>query len=97
MPEEPIFLVHNHQVEECGDPPHITDNGDTYLSYWENVFGEQWIFVFDRTTKQARVYCGDAGWEETYEAIDGHVPGLVMHRAEQMWVAACWSAAVDRD
>ena len=68
-----------------------------YRGYFENVHGEQTIFIFDREIAQATLYVGDADWETSWEVCDGSVPGLIMDRQELMWLRACWEAATTFD
>ena len=63
------------------------------MSYFENRYGEQAIFVYDHTTRMGVLYLGDAGWEEPRRVVDGSVPGLILNAPEQAWLAACWKAA----
>jgi hypothetical protein len=78
----------------CGDPPIASNSGDNYVGYFENLFGEQWIFIYDRTAKTASLYGGDVGWNTRMEVLDGSVAGLVMQRDEAAWLRLCWNAAV---
>jgi hypothetical protein len=92
--DAPLFSVRNHHSAECGSPPHIDDRSTSqYLGYFENQHGEQAVFVYDRDTRQAVVYVGDAGWDAPYGVVDGAVPGLVLAETERLWVRACWQAA----
>src|ERR1700736_387038 len=89
-----LFQVRNHHSAECGIPPHIDDvRPNQYLGYFENQYGEQAIFVYDRDSSQAVLYLGDASWEKPHAVIDGGVPDLVRSETERLWVRACWQAA----
>ena len=92
--QEPyIFQVRNHQHKSCGTPPHFDDPSGVYLSYYENQFGEQNIFIYDDKTKEAFLYMGDAGWERPRKVIEGgRVPGLIYGEDEAAWLFACWMA-----
>jgi hypothetical protein len=48
------------------------------------------IFVFDRDKGTGLLYAGDAGWETSYEVMDGMVPELIKQPAEALWLRACW-------
>lgn len=92
-----LLQVRNHHTSEAGTPPRISDNDpNRYIGYFENPYGEQAVFVFDRTTQTAAVYLGDAGWETGHAVIDGLVPDLVLGAAELLWLQACWQAATGR-
>ena len=65
-----------------------------YRGYFENRFGEQAIFLYERDSGRGTLYLGDAGWEQPHAVHDGAVQGLVLSPLEQMWLQACWSAAL---
>lgn len=94
---EVLLQVRNHHTAEAGTPPLVSDNDPTqYIAYFENPFGEQALFVFERTTRTATLYLGDAGWDTGYAVIDGLAPDLVLGEAELQWLRACWQAATGR-
>jgi hypothetical protein len=89
-----IFSVTNHHVEGCGTPPRIDDaTPNRYLGYFENEYGEQSIFAYDRAARKGTLYMGDAGWEHPHTVVDGLVPGLILSPGERAWLSACWKAA----
>jgi hypothetical protein len=90
--EEYLFRVKNHHSESCGTPPQI-DNPKQYVSYFENVYGEQAIFLYDHETQEATLYMGEANWEIPYKVVAGRVRELTLNRPEQLWLLACWEAA----
>ena len=90
---KPLLSMNNHHVEGCGVPPHVTDKSGQYIGYFENQYGEQAVFVFDRAAQTGTLYMGDAGWEESYKVVKGWVPGLVMNAGERTWLRTCWEAA----
>jgi hypothetical protein len=52
--DTPLFSVRNHHLAECGIPPRIDDRGaGRYLGYFENQYGEQAVFVYDRDSNKA--------------------------------------------
>jgi hypothetical protein len=58
---EPMLTIHNRHAAACGIPPAVsTEAADLYMGYFENRYGEQWIFTFDRATREARLRGGDA-------------------------------------
>ena len=61
-----VFAAHNNHSPQCGLPPRVRniDNPGLYYGYFENRFGEQFVFVFDRATKTGTVAGGDLGWGE---------------------------------
>lgn len=91
---EPLLRIRNHHAAGCGDPPIINgDDPGLYIGYFENPFGEQWVFTCDRKTKKAELRGGDAGWNTLFDVRDGTVPGLILGREEARWLTACWAAA----
>jgi hypothetical protein len=61
-----VFTAHNTHHERCGAPPRLrnTDNPELYYGYFENRYGEQFVFTFDRATGAGMVSGGDLGWSE---------------------------------
>jgi hypothetical protein len=93
---EPLLKIKNHHVPACGDPPIVdSESGDTYIGYFENPHGEQWIFAMDRKSGEAVLRGGDIGWNDAQRVIDGTVPDLILGHAEQLWLKACWLAAAE--
>ena len=54
--------------------------------------GEQWIFTFNRATREASLQGGDAGWARAHPVRDGRVDGLILAPEEAAWLQACWNA-----
>lgn len=91
---EVLLEVRNHHTSEAGTLPRISDaDPSLYIGYFENRYGEQAVFVFNRTTQSAILHLGDAGWETEYTVIDGVAPDLVLGEAELRWLRSCWQAA----
>ena len=61
-----VFTAHNTHHQRCGAPPRLrnTDNPGLYHGYFENRYGEQFVFTFDRATETGTVSGGDLGWGE---------------------------------
>jgi hypothetical protein len=95
MRNQPLFQVTNHHGEACGIPPQIDEQTfpDVYRSYFENQNSEQAIFLYDYEQERGTLYMGDAGWEHTYDVVDGKVPELILSHPEQLWLLACWEAS----
>ena len=91
---DPLLTIQNHHSPSCGDPPIIAaESSATYIGYFENRHGEQWIFTYDRTTGDAVLRGGDIGWNTKHSVVDGRVGDLVLSDDEQAWLNACWMAA----
>src|SRR4051794_16515928 len=61
-----VLAAHNNHDPRCGWPPRVrnTDNPGLYHGYFENRYGEQFVFTFDRATGAGTVSGGDLGWGE---------------------------------
>jgi hypothetical protein len=84
---EPLLRIRNHHAATCGDPPIV--NGDderVYIGYFENPYGEQWIFTFDKTTHRAELRGGDVGWNRINIVEAGQVHGLILGAKEAAWL-----------
>jgi len=91
---DPLLQIRNHHSLACGDPPIVNGvDPNVYLGYFENAFGEQWVFSFDKATRKAELRGGDIGWNTVHEVRDGEVGALVLGPAEAAWLQACWKAA----
>jgi hypothetical protein len=90
---EPLLKIRHHHVPEYGDPPIVRDDKNLYIGYFENPHGEQWIFTFDRATRNAELRGGDVGWNEIYRVNGGQVADLILSAEERQWLQAGWRAA----
>ena len=91
---EPILTIHNRHTAACGTPPALSNESPAlYVGYFENRDGAQWIFTFDRETRQTSVRGGDVGWATAHVVRDGRVDGLILAPEEAAWPQACWKAA----
>ena len=59
-----VFAAYNTHYERYGAPPRLrnTDSPGLYYGYFENRYGEQLVFTFDRGTGTGMVSGGDLGW-----------------------------------
>ena len=87
----PILAVYNNHSPSCGVPPIARNSEETYIGYFENTHGEQWIFTCNRKTKAAFLYGGDIDWSGR-QVVDGSVPGLPLSDEEANWLRTCWIA-----
>ena len=60
-----VFAAQNHHDPRCGRPPRLrnTDDPGFYHGYFENRYGEQFVFRFDRATGAGTVWGGDLDWD----------------------------------
>ena len=49
--QNPLFIVHNHHVASCGEPPSLDGDDGRYYAYFENSYREQLVYVCDPTTR----------------------------------------------
>lgn len=92
---DPLLTLRNHHSPACGDPPIVNEEGrNTYIGYFENQHGEQWIFTYNRVTGEAELRGGDTGWSKPWPIVDGNVEGLNLNRQEQLWLEVCFAAAM---
>jgi hypothetical protein len=96
---QPLLTVYNQHTELCGPSPWYSndpEDGQPYIGYFENSYGEQCVFVFDRITRRATLRGGDIQWDNVREVVDlggvAHVPGIVIDEDERAWLQACWNA-----
>ncbi len=88
-----FFRIANMHGADCGDSPTITnESGNRYYGYFQNRFGEQWVFVYDYEKKIGELRGGDIGWDTVVLVKDGQVD-LIQGEAETAWLQACWQAA----
>ena len=59
-----VFAAYNTHHERYGTPPRRRNaaNPGLYHGYFENRYGEQFVFTFDRATGTGTVSGGDLGW-----------------------------------
>ena len=89
----PLFSVSNHHTGSCGDAPMIDgDAPGKYVGYFVNEHGEQAIYTYDFETGGATLKMGDSGWQVAHPVVNGEVDGLLLTKAELMWLRACWMA-----
>jgi hypothetical protein len=86
-----LLEIDNLHSAECGPPPSL-NAADRYVGYYENSYGEQWVFIGDRKTGTAAIRGGDIGWP-TQHIISRDEPypsGLILGNAEKQWIIACF-------
>lgn len=90
-----VFQVSNHHAASCGAPPAVDgDVAGRYHGYFENEYGEQTVFVYDRSTREGTLWIGDNGWESPAHVVGGKAEDLVLGETEALWLKACWLAAI---
>ena len=61
-----VFAAQNNHDPSCGPPPRLRNTADPglYHGYFENRYGEQFVFTFDRATGAGTVWGGDLQWDK---------------------------------
>ena len=94
---QPLLHILNRHGAGCGAPQAIdADDPSLYIGYFENPFGEQWIFTYHRETTKCELRSGDFGWNAGLEVVNGRVQGVSLGQAESQWLSACWQAATGK-
>jgi len=79
-----------------GDPAPKINAKDKYVGYFENAYGEQWVFVGDCKTGEAVIHGGDVDWEEYKVSRENVIPsGIILNDAETHWIISCFMAMSD--
>ncbi len=92
---DPLLTIHNLHAAGSGDPPIVSQqDGNTYIGYFENRHGEQWIFVCDRKTGESFLRGGDIGWNTRHPVVAGEVGDLNLSDDERSWLSACVKATL---
>ena len=79
--------------------PVIEQRPGRYIGYFENAFGEQFVFVRDDGEADATLYLGDVDWEPHRVSDANGLPNvadLIVNREERTFVSACWIATASR-
>ena len=85
-----FFIMKNKHGENCGIPPVIiNEKSNEYFSYYDNEFGEQWVFIFNRETKMAELLGGDVGWDNVFQVKNGNVAEFILSQNEKEWLGVC--------
>jgi hypothetical protein len=93
-----LLEIDNVHPVDSGSPPTL-DATEKYLGYFENSYGEQWVFIGDPKTGEAVIRGGDAGWEMEYKvSLSNPCPdNLILNKAEQFWLSICFMAMSNVD
>jgi hypothetical protein len=63
-----------------------------FASCFANRYGERWVLIIDRKTRDGELRGDETGWEPL-KVCDGHVAGeLIFAPEEQLWLEACFAA-----
>lgn len=85
-----ILEVKNKHSEDCGTPPRINSDNCSYISYFENEHGEQWILFRNKGSTEVFLRGGDCGWDRVVHVVGNEVPKeIVLSADEKTWVFSC--------
>ncbi len=91
-----LLTLTNRHLASCGTPIGWSNEDDRYYGYFANAYGDQWVFVYDRTAQVGHLYGGDIGWDAAEPVLDGKTPHVFLSPMEAQWLMACWQAATER-
>jgi hypothetical protein len=85
-----LLEIDNAHVADCGPPPSL-EATDKYVGYFENPYGEQWVFIGDPGTGKAVIRGGDVGWTTEHEiSLQDPCPDLILNEPEKLWIITCF-------
>jgi len=96
MANDFLFRATNRHVESCGKAPCSDEppaNSNVFRSYFENAFGEQWIFHHDGQSDRITIRGGDCGWQnemtvtsftEALKSVKSEISDGVLERANSL-------------
>lgn len=88
---ENIFTIKNYHIEDSGKILNLELEGK-YIGYYENTYGDQFIFIGDPDSGRATVKGGDLGWENEIVLFDGMGKvDWVLSYEEILWMSHCYS------
>lgn len=87
MSGEALLTIKNNHGTNAGIPPTL-ETGDQYTSYFENEYGEQWVFTWDGSSNEFALHGGNIGWENPITTQEDFTD-LILNNEEQLWVLAC--------
>ncbi len=78
-------------------PPQFRRDHNLYYGYFENRYGQQWVYLFDYTADRGYLRGGNAGWDHVFVLPgDGTLPPEQLPplgEPERLWLTACVQAA----
>lgn len=87
-----VLTIPNKHIVSCGVPPNLVAS-DHYTAYFENDYGEQLVFTYDRAEHKGTLWHGDWGWKQSLEVHAGLVPDMILSDEEKRWLSLVWEVA----
>lgn len=88
---QPCFIALS-PPEHPIDEPYTGNSDRIYLGYFEDE-DDQFVFRYDRQTREAALYCGASGWHDPYPVVDGRTEPNILGPRGSVWLLAAWSSA----
>lgn len=67
---KPLFTAENYHGEAAPTLPDDWQSGKYYHGYFENKYGEQWLFLSEtKPDRLVGVFCGDVGWNRKLKLV----------------------------
>jgi hypothetical protein len=91
-PPDPFLVrVRNHHGDRPEVPARYFETA-SYVSVFENMLGEQWIFTWRHGQEYGVLWGGDVDWYP--DKMHGPRPSRwTLSEDERLWVTACWFSA----
>ncbi len=94
MSEHFFLKIANHHARQSHEPTVVdSETANLYIGYFENSYGEQWVYTLDRDTGRAILRGGDVGWNNAFDVTDGPAAELMLGKEELLWLQACLHAS----
>ncbi len=86
---DPLLKISNHHALAFA-PLIIEDTKpDQYIGYFENIFGEQWIFTRNLQRVWQNCAAGNFGCNREIDVTDGACGELTLNATEAEWLECC--------
>ena len=83
---DPLLKISNHHALASAPPIIEEIKPDQYIGYFENIFGEQWIFTRDLQRVWRNCAAGNFGWNQEIDVADGASGELTLNATEAEWL-----------
>jgi hypothetical protein len=88
--QDHMVEIDNNHVQQCGKEPRINNKTCSYVGYFENEHGEQWVVFRPKNSDEVYLRGGDIGWRNVVVIGSKDVIDKVsMNMAEKTWLLSC--------
>ena len=92
--DRPLLIIANKHARSSGVLTQLTNTTPShYLGYFEDEHGDQWAFVYDRSSRHATLSGGDIKWSHPLTITSLDTLPVNLTQAERRWLEASWQAA----